>query len=229
LGAFGKRSKLDKQLNRPFMESRSDYIGVKYHVKTDFAEDTVALHNFDGGYLGINRVENGIYNICYLGNKQQLKKAGSIPEMEKAYLYQNPNIKRLFEQSDFLLEKPVVINEVNFSAKQPIVDHVLMIGDAAGLITPLCGNGMAIAIHSGKLAAEAILAYPNRKRVEEAYVRQWKNNFRSRLWLGRNVQRLFGTHLAANFSVGLLKFSPALGRKIMSKTHGKTIMPSHYL
>jgi flavin-dependent dehydrogenase len=29
-----------------------------------------------------------------------------------------------------------------------------MIGDTAGLIHPLCGNGMAMAIHSAKLAAE---------------------------------------------------------------------------
>ena len=47
-GAFGKRSKLDKSLNRRFFFQRSPYIGVKYHVKTDFLRDIVALHNFHG-------------------------------------------------------------------------------------------------------------------------------------------------------------------------------------
>jgi len=32
----------------------------------------------------------------------------------------------------------------------------LMIGDTAGLIHPLCGNGMAMAIHSAKIASELI-------------------------------------------------------------------------
>jgi flavin-dependent dehydrogenase len=30
-------------------------------------------------------------------------------------------------------------------------EDMLMIGDTAGLIHPLCGNGMAMAIHSAKL------------------------------------------------------------------------------
>jgi flavin-dependent dehydrogenase len=33
-----------------------------------------------------------------------------------------------------------------------VQDHVLMLGDAAGMITPLCGNGMSMAMHSAKLA-----------------------------------------------------------------------------
>ncbi|WP_317129550.1 NAD(P)/FAD-dependent oxidoreductase [Flavobacterium zepuense] len=33
-----------------------------------------------------------------------------------------------------------------------------MIGDTAGLIHPLCGNGMAMALHSAKIAAELVLS-----------------------------------------------------------------------
>ncbi len=40
---------------------------------------------------------------------------------------------------------------------------MLMIGDAAGMITPLCGNGMAMAIHSAKIATEAVHNYLNNK------------------------------------------------------------------
>jgi len=223
LGAFGKRSRMDKSLNRPFINTRTSFIGVKYHVHTQFSSDTVALHNFKGGYLGINKIEKDTFNICYLGNKDQLKKYGSIPEMEKQVLYKNPYIKDLFENSEFLFDKPEVINEVNFSSKEPIVDHILMIGDAAGLITPLCGNGMAIAIHSGKLAAEAILTSKDRTAVEKQYVANWTKNFKSRLWVGRNVQRLFGSNLTSSMSVGLLKSSAYIGKQIIKRTHGKII------
>lgn len=224
LGAFGKRSRMDKSLDRSFIKTRTPFIGVKYHVKTDFPSDVVALHNFEGGYLGINKVAKETFNICYLGNNQQLKRYGSIPAMEKEILYKNPQIKELYQNSDFLFEKPEVINEVNFSSKEPIVDHILMIGDASGLITPLCGNGMAIAIHSGKLAADAILDNRDRKAIEAQYVDNWTKNFKTRLWIGRKVQKLFGSSLASHLSVSLLQNSHFIGKQIIKRTHGKGIL-----
>ncbi|MCH6233989.1 NAD(P)/FAD-dependent oxidoreductase [Cognataquiflexum rubidum] len=221
IGAFGKRSKVDKAMDRPFMHQRSPFIGVKYHVKTDFDPNTVALHNFEGGYCGLNQVEKGIFNLCYLGSKEQLRHYGSIPEMEKQVLHKNPHLRQIFQNSEFLFDKPEVINEINFSPKQPVEDHILMVGDAAGLITPLCGNGMAIAIHTGKLAAEAILFNKERIQIESQYRAQWNRIFRTRLWIGRKVQWLFGSKAVSEFSVGLIKSSPFVAKEIMKRTHGE--------
>lgn len=221
LGAFGKRSKVDKTMNRSFMHQRSPFIGVKYHIKTDFDPNTVALHNFEGGYCGINQVENGIFNLCYLGSKEQLRQYGNIPEMEKNVLHKNPHLKHLFLNSQFIFEKPEVINEINFSPKKPVENHILMIGDAAGLITPLCGNGMAIAIHTGKLAAEALLQNKDRISIENQYTSQWNHFFKSRLFVGRKVQWLFGSKAVSEFSVGLIKNSTFAASQIMKRTHGE--------
>jgi flavin-dependent dehydrogenase len=222
IGAFGKRSKVDKAMDRPFMHQRSPFIGVKYHIKTDFDPDTVALHNFEGGYCGLNQVEKGIFNLCYLGSKEQLRHYGSIPEMEKEVLHKNPHLRQIFKYSEFLFDKPEVINEINFSPKQPVKDHILMVGDAAGLITPLCGNGMAIAIHTGKLAAEAILLNKERIQIESQYRSQWDRIFKTRLWIGRKVQWLFGSKAVSEFSVGLIKNSTFLAKEIMKRTHGQS-------
>ena len=223
LGAFGKRSKLDKALYRDFIHRRSPYIGVKYHIRTDFDPHTVALHNFEGGYCGVNRVENGTYNLCYLGSQKQLRQYGNNAAMEKAVLYQNPFLKAIFENSEFLFDKPEVINEINFSPKSPVENHVLMLGDAAGLITPLCGNGMAIAIHTAKLATEAILQNNARNAIEARYRKEWKSHFQNRLWVGRQIQALFGAKWVSEFSVGLIKKSPILAQQIIRMTHGKGI------
>lgn len=221
IGAFGKRSKVDKSMNRSFMHQRSPFIGVKYHIKTDFDPNTVALHNFEGGYCGINQVENEIFNLCYLGSKEQLRQYGNIPEMEKNVLHKNPHLKHLFQNSQFIFEKPEVINEINFSPKNPVENHLLMAGDAAGLITPLCGNGMAIAIHTGKLAAEAILQNKDRTSIEKQYTSQWNHLFKNRLWVGRKVQWLFGSKAVSEFSVGLIKNSRFAATQIMKRTHGE--------
>lgn len=221
IGAFGKRSKVDKSLDRDFIKQRSAFIGVKYHIKTDFDVNTVALHNFEGGYCGINKIEEDKYNLCYLGSRDQLREAGNIEVMEQRYLWKNPFLERIWKESEFLFEKPEVINEVNFSPKNPIEGHVLMAGDSAGLITPLCGNGMAMAIHSGKLASEAILKFNIRAEIERNYEYAWNLNFRGRLWVGRNVQKLFGAKGISEFAVGLIKNSNFIAHNIMKRTHGQ--------
>lgn len=65
LGAFGKRSNLDIELNRNFIQQKSPWLGVKAHYSGDFPNDLVGLHNFEGGYCGISKVEDNAINICY--------------------------------------------------------------------------------------------------------------------------------------------------------------------
>ena len=80
IGAFGKRSKIDIQLNRSFIQKRSPYVGVKYHIKTDHPPDLIALHNFNGGYCGISNVEEGKTNLCYLTHRENVQ---TIPKYKR--------------------------------------------------------------------------------------------------------------------------------------------------
>lgn len=228
IGAWGKRSRLDKRLERPFMEKRSDYIGVKYHIKGSFSPEEVALHNFRGGYCGISMVEDGAFNLCYLGSRKRLRHWGSIEAMEAGDLQQNPHLKSIFRQAEFLFEKPLVINEVSFEQKEAVVDGVLMAGDSAGLITPLCGNGMAMAIHAGKIVSEQIIRHYEpaenwqQSKLERAYTNAWRQQFARRLWAGRQLQRLFGRPLISDLSLQLMRFD-ALGHLLVKQTHGKLV------
>lgn len=226
IAAYGKRSILDKKLNRPFMSRRSPYAGVKYHIKTDFADDTIALHNFKDGYCGISKIEGEAFNLCYLTHNENIKRCGSIEEMEREILYENPFLKTVFENADFLFEKPIVINEINFEKKAAVENHILMSGDAAGMITPLCGNGMAMAIHSAKVLSELIInvtAGPkfDRKMLEENYTKAWNELFARRLLAGRKIQGLFGSTLMSNVAVNLAKIKP-VANALVNMTHGRT-------
>ena len=225
LGAYGKRANLDRQMDRRFFRARSPYIGVKYHLRHDFPKDLIALHNFKDGYAGISAIEDNRYCLCYLTTRQNLKQHGSIPAMEQNVLHRNPHLRRIFEEAEFLYEQPEVINEISFATKTPIENHILMCGDAAGMVTPLCGNGMAMAIHSGKIAAEQVTHYfkngLNRQQLETTYSHIWKKRFENRLAIGRTVQQLFGSPVMSEVAVGLLKFVPPATRFIMRQTHGQ--------
>jgi flavin-dependent dehydrogenase len=223
IGAYGKSSNLDRALNRSFLSKESPYIGVKYHIQTDFQKDLIALHNFESGYCGISAIEEDKYNMCYLGERAVLKQYGSIEAMEEKVLHKNPHLKTLFKHATFLFDKPEVINAFTFAPKQPVENGIYMIGDAAGLITPLCGNGMAMAIHSAKILVDLIkeLGLENQKLLTTLYTQTWQRHFRQRLWVGRQTQKLFGTGKRSTFAVNLMKASPLIASKIMKNTHGE--------
>ncbi|TXK47430.1 NAD(P)/FAD-dependent oxidoreductase [Pontibacter qinzhouensis] len=225
LGAYGKRTSLDRTLNRPFFQQPSPYIGVKYHVRLELPKDQIALHNFKDGYAGISAVEDDRYCFCYLTTRQNLRSHGNIPAMEKAVLHRNPHLQHIFREAEFLYEQPEVINEISFATKTCIENHMLMCGDAAGMITPLCGNGMAMAIHAGKLATEQVLHYfqngRDRVQLEQGYTRAWRNQFATRLQIGRVVQQLFGHPVLTELAVGTLKQLPFAVQLLMRQTHGQ--------
>jgi menaquinone-9 beta-reductase len=225
IGAFGKRSRLDVQLKRSFVQKRSPYVGVKYHVRVEHPHDLIALHNFPGGYCGMSHIEDGKVNLCYLTHRDNLKAYGNIRAMEQAVLYQNPLLRDIFMRADFLSPKPETINEISFETKQPVEDHILMVGDAAGMITPLCGNGMAMAIRSAKILTDLLIPYyrnaaADRAALEELYTTQWRAQFAAQLWRGRQIQRLFGSESASRLAVNLVLHVRPLARAIVRSTHG---------
>jgi len=227
LGAYGKREKLDKKLERSFIQKRTYFLGVKYHLEYDFPDDLIALHNFPGGYCGISQVEDSKVNLCYLGSRKYLRQSGSIEQMEQDYLMQNPHLKQILTSGKRLFEKPMVINEISFAKKDPVWNHILMIGDTAGLITPLCGNGMAMAIHGAKLAFNQVSTFLagniSRNEMESRYATSWRNHFSNRLWVGRTTQHLFGNEPSSRLGVFLLKHVKPVSRQIIKATHGQPI------
>jgi flavin-dependent dehydrogenase len=146
--------------------------------------------------------------------------------MEEAVLFQNPFLKEIFEKAEFLFDKPETINEISFETKSPVDAHILMAGDAAGMITPLCGNGMALAIHSSKILSEHIVRFClderyTRATLESDYSQAWTRLFARRLWAGRQIQRLFGDVWASNFAVTLASHTPRVANFLMKQTHGR--------
>jgi flavin-dependent dehydrogenase len=226
ISAFGKRSKIDLRMNREFTKKRSPYVGIKYHIKTDHPADLIALHNFAGGYCGISNVENGVTNLCYLTKRDNVKRFKNIREMEENTLFRNPFLKTVFKNSEFLFEKPETINEISFETKLPVENHIFMVGDAAGMITPLCGNGMAMAMHSSKILCDLLIKSLTTQNfsleiLEQNYAAAWSKLFKNRLRFGRQVQKLFGKEWTSNLAVNLAIIVRPIANGIMKSTHGE--------
>lgn len=227
--AYGKRSNLDVKWGRDFLGKKdqrlNNFVGVKYHIQTEWPADLIGLHNFENGYCGISKIENDSYCLCYMTRAENLKTSGNeIKRMEEKILHVNPHLKRIFSESIFLPGFPVTISQINFSTKNPIEDHILMLGDAAGMITPLCGNGMSIAFHTSKIAAIQVGLFLNgtinRQQLENSYEQQWRSHFSKRLQTGRTLQRFFGRKSLSNMFVNSFKTFPFLAKPLIRMTHG---------
>jgi flavin-dependent dehydrogenase len=229
-GSFGKRSNLDIKWKRDFTVKKNNklnnYIGVKYHILTDHPNDLIALHNFKNGYCGISQIEENKYCLCYLTTAENLRSNdNSIEKMERNVLQKNPFLKKIFTESTFLFPEPVTISQISFEKKMQVENNILFVGDASGMITPLCGNGMSMALHAAKIAFlcidDLLQNKITREQMEKNYEEQWKKLFAKRLRTGRIIQSFFGDEFLSNLLINTLKPFPKFVSFLVKQTHGE--------
>ena len=229
-GAWGRRANLDVRLARPHLTSRADaarnYVGVKHHLRVpDFPPDLIELHNFAEGYAGMSRVEDGLTCMAYLTTAEALKRAGSLAALEATVLRQNPRLAARLAAAEFLWPQPLAVSQVTFRRKAPVENHLLLLGDAAGTIAPLAGNGMSMGMRAAHTLAGLLPAYLagslSRADLEAAYGRAWDARFRRRIWVGRTIQRFFGQPTLTSAVVRGLRLAPGFADALVRQTHGQ--------
>jgi len=224
-GSYGK-------LNPIFMDKKlkpntPNYIGVKYHIKTHFDSNKIELHNFKDGYCGISKVDGEKYCLCYLTTAKNLNNHNNdIKQLEENILYENPFLKSVFLNSEFLYDKALTISQVTFEKKLAFSNNMFLLGDAAGAIAPLCGNGMSMGMRASKLLATLLNSYFNGeisyKEIVNLYTLQWNQNFSNRINAGYYLQQLLGKNNVTHLSLKFLHSTPKLLQKLISLTHGQS-------
>jgi len=228
-GAFGKYANLDRQLRPaelPQTTGAPTFVGIKYHLRLCLPPDLIALHNFAGGYCGISRIEAELACCCYLVSQAALDAVGGQRErLEREVLGQNPYLKSIWAHAEFCFERPQAIAQIHFAPRSLVQQQVLMLGDAAGLIPPLCGNGMSMALHSSHLLAQLLPRYLSgqlsRSALEASYTQRWQQAFGLRLWAGRLLQEGFGRPGPVTWLLRGLRPFPGLADRLIGLTHGE--------
>lgn len=231
VSAHGKKSNLDRKLDRAFARRKlspaNNYVGIKYHVHhPDFPSDLIELSNFRGGYCGMSQIEDGKFCMCYLTTAASLQAHGnSIPELEAQVLSENPVLAERLARSERIFEEAVTVSNVNFQVKSAVENHILMLGDAAGSIAPLAGNGMSMSLHAAWLVQAPIASYLQgqltAEEMESAYSKRWRRLFKSRIKAGTQLQKLFGKTFLTEMAIGGLRYLPFVTRPLIRLTHGK--------
>ena len=226
VGAWGRWGRFDTQLKRRFVHDRSHrHFGFKRHYRNGARVSSPApilLYSFPRGYLGVSPVEDGITNICGLVHASRLTHhKGRWDAFVQTIREEETQLDALYgnlepAQDHFLSSEPVI-----FRARSPVEDGVVMIGDASGIVDPLTGNGMAMAVQSALLAAPFIveLASGNRDRqaVENAYRMAHRDFFADRIRWSRRIARLLSSPTLLNLAVSAVR-SPRVGEIFLRKT-----------
>ena len=226
-GSYGKYTPaFMQQVVDTIKPQPTNFIGVKYHIKTQLKHNRIELHNFKNGYCGISKVDKDWFCLCYLSNATNLHdNNNNIKTMEENVLYKNPFLKAYFTQSEFVSPQPQVISNIQFSKKKTYANGVFLLGDAAGSITPLCGNGMSMGMRASKLLARELIQFFESKKqkidIVKHYEKAWNNAFNQRVKTGYYLQNLFGKKLLTHYTLKALSKTPVLMQKIISLTHGQ--------
>ncbi|MEA2237115.1 MAG: hypothetical protein QOC81_1839 [Thermoanaerobaculia bacterium] len=226
-GAWGRWGRFDQQLARAFVRDRSHRnFGFKRHYRKTSGADvgvnggTIELYSFAHGYLGVNDVEGGITNICGLVHASRLQgHKGRWDAFVETIRSEEGPLDALYArhepaQDGFLSSEPVI-----FRARSAVEDGIFMIGDASGVIDPLTGNGMAMALQSALVAAPfiaAALENGDRQRSEDAYRARHAELFSHRIAWSRRVAFLLSR--PALLDAALRLHVPSAGPFFLRKT-----------
>ena len=154
--ASGKREL--RGLARPPEAQEADpSLGLRLRLESSaglhrLIDQAIELHLFDRGYAGLNLQEDGTGNLCLAVHRSRLQEAGS-PERLIADI--GRECPRLGERLAWARPGPIdaVANVPYGWRQQGGIADLFRLGDQAGVIPSLAGEGMGIAIASGIRAA----------------------------------------------------------------------------
>lgn len=226
IGAFGKRSALDRSLKRDFVQRRSPWVACKAHYTGLNLPNVIELHAFPGGYCGLSQIEAGQINVCWIAHERVLKSATCAEDrLAPEALFKNPALAdRLRSMQRRSASQSLA--QISFAIKDKFDGDLLMMGDSGGMITPLCGDGMAMALRSAELGVPLVVkrlqGHLSQSEFKVQYEAAWSQEFKLRLQLGRLMHTLFIQPALASAGVNLCCLFPAFGDWMIRSTRGKS-------
>lgn len=143
------------------------YVGIKAHFE-GLEVEGLEMFLSEQGYVGISPIENGKFNIAGL-----LCAAVEPQKFMKQMIEANPHVFSSAKPCFEWMTTPVPAFGIK---KTPDWPHVYFIGDAAGTIPPITGNGLSLSIRGGILAAEFAIK-KDWKGFKEASKKRFSSSF----------------------------------------------------
>jgi len=150
-----------------------DLIGFKLHyqlapAQREALEGTVELIAFHGGYAGLQLIEDGWANLCFVVGQRRFRELGGrFDAVLGAMCDEVEPFARRLDGSKPRWSKPLALSNIPYGLLPRPAGPLWPLGDQAVVVPSFSGDGMSMALHSAGLAARHYL----KGRSSEAYTR----------------------------------------------------------
>jgi flavin-dependent dehydrogenase len=232
IGAQGKRSRIDRQLERGFFQNQQPFIGLKSHFRGVLPAGHIHLYAFPGGYCGMSAIENGLINVCLLVRQDVFQSANqpSPARVDSFILWmkgQNQSLGDWLSAAEQVHESWLSISQIPFVTKPILVNDILMAGDSAGLIPPIAGDGMGMALQAARMASDTLDLFLTHQisalDVRQRYSKLWWRTFGTRLRLSRVLQAFMLRPNWLTPGLRVMNALPAVGRLLVAHTRDRQL------
>jgi flavin-dependent dehydrogenase len=219
IAAYGKQNSFDKKLKRDYITSSSGMNGIKFHIQNSSIKnnpaDEISIYSAEDIYCGMNTISESEATLCAL--EKRTNSESSPRKRILKLLESNKNFGDLFISGfeNTLNDLPIYgTGNIYFGRREIVKDNIFMIGDAAGVIAPLSGDGIGMAFQSAKLISYLLSDFKkgkySRDRLEKTYVMKWNKLFIRRIRFALFVQNLVLKRAANNISYSFSNIFPSI-------------------
>lgn len=197
-----------------------DLIGFKMHWRLHPEEAAalarhVELIPFAGGYAGLQPVEGGDANLCLVVRQRAFAAAGQRwDELLSAIRSASPHLDRRLAGATPHWDRPLAIWPIPYGYVCAQDDGPWRLGDQAAVIPSFSGDGIAIALHSARLAAQYHVAGRPGGDFQAQLAADLASQVRRATWLSQILVRPAGQTASA----AALRLMPGLLATIARRT-----------
>jgi len=196
--------------------TKFSYYGIKAHFSGINMEEALEMYLFPGAYLGVSNVGEGIINIACIVESKIFEKYTSADVFMKD-LFKASQTKRLgqiLSKGEMIFPQWLETRLPEFSQRDT-EEHpnVYFIGDSAGGIPPVTGNGLGMAIKSGIMAAEYAL-----RGDSIGFRKKFRKQYRYKIYLGKVLHYICLHPFLGKIAIKLCRFFPKCAQYLFNKT-----------
>jgi len=199
---------------------QSALVGFKQVLDLDPAaagHGTVMLSVYESGYQGLQMTDKTRASACWVVDRSDAKRLGADWSRHRAYLSERSrHMGRLLTRSQPTMARPLAIAGMPFGhlRRHACANRIYMIGDQLGSIPSLAGDGIAIALGSGILAAHAMVKAHDASRFHGDMYRALRRQFA----FARPAHALMTHRAGQAVAMAALDLFPGLMRTVATAT-----------
>jgi menaquinone-9 beta-reductase len=209
--AAGRWSKFRPRIPMP---TGPKWIGLKAHYREAEPRRSTDLYFFEQGYCGVQPVAEDVVNACAVVRSDRATSLDEVFVLHPALAQRRRSWRAIMD--------PVNTAPLIHLTPQPVRDNLLFAGDAAAFIDPFVGDGISMALRSGRLAATSLQAFvqgsASLASALKAYEREYAQQFVPLITAASRIRALLSWPEAARTLAFQLLRVPGVMPYVIRKT-----------